>query len=295
LRIDLDALSLSQFGTISGSVETEQGMMASIPSYRSPDAARDRIIALCGSVEGSHVLDVGSGDGWIGRALLPTIGSSGTVTFLDHDPVVIQELAADLDRADRARAMVDDACTLGAIAGESIDLVVMRAVLLYIPDKSAALRSAARVLRPNGRIVVSEPVNRPLYHPPERFWGFDLSAIPVIAAKVQRGFTEHAEATVRAMSSWDDLDLATHVADAGFVNIKMETITEISAGPVIPWLAFLYSSWTPWMPSLADVARRCLSAEERQTFERIVRPQLTGGRQRLIVRNTFVTARSSKP
>jgi arsenite methyltransferase len=267
-------------------------MIATIPSYRYPDAARDRVVALCGDVENVHVLDVGSGDGFVGKALLPNIGLCGSVTFADRDPEVIQELVNDFHAVDRAHALLDDACTLSAIDEESMDLVIMRAVLLYIADKPAALRSAARVLRPGGRIVISEPVNRPLYFPSERLWGFDLSEIDMIAEKIQRGFTEHADPSVRAMSDWDDVDLATFVADAGFTDIRMETITEVTSGPSIPWLAFLYSKWTPWMPSLAEVIRKRLTEEEQHALQRVVRPQLAGGEQRLFVRNTFITAQA---
>ncbi len=265
-------------------------MIAEIPSYRFPEAARDRVIELCGEVAGKHVLDVGCGDGLVGRALLPRIGPDGTVTFLDRDPDAVARLADDLSGDSRVHASVDDACKLHTVPDKSIDIVVMRAVLLYVPDKRAALRSTARVLRSGGRLVISEPINRPLYLPAERFWGFDLTTIPQIATKMQKGFTESDDPTIRAMLDWDDIDLATHITHSGFSDVRMETFTEMVAAPVVPWLAFLHARWTPWMPTLAKVISQQLSADEAITFERVVRPQLAAGNQRMIVRNAFATA-----
>jgi ubiquinone/menaquinone biosynthesis C-methylase UbiE len=263
---------------------------AGIPSCRTLEPVRDRVVALCGDIDGARVLDVGCGSGLVGRALLPGVGSNGTVTFLDHDASAVRELESSLAGDPRAMVVADDAVRLERIATGSMDLVVMRAVLLYLPGKVEALRAAVRVLVPGGRIVMSEPVNRPLYYPAERFWGFDLSSIPEIAAKVQHGFTSAAPPEVRAMTTWDDVDLATDAADAGLDNVRMETITEFVPGPPVPWLAFLYGRWTPWMPNLASVLRAQLSDAERETFENVVRPQLAEGRQRMIVRNTFITA-----
>ena len=265
-------------------------MITGIPSYRSPDAVMQRVVALCGSIENSSVLDVGSGDGLIGRALLPRVGPGGSVTFLDRDPSLIQALARDFAGDTRAHAVVDDASELRTVRCESIDLLVMRAVLLYVPDKRGALRSAARVLRPGGRIVISEPVNRPLYYPAERFWGFDLSSIPGIALKLQQAFTRSPDRDVQAMLDWDDLSLATTVSDAGFTDLRMETISEIVNGPVLPWLAFLHARWTPQMPSLAQVVSEWLTRDESDALEQVLRPQLASGNQRLTIRNVFVTA-----
>jgi SAM-dependent methyltransferase len=263
---------------------------AGIPSYRALEPVRDRVVALCGHIVGARVLDIGCGSGLVGRALLPGVGPDGRVTFLDQDANTIRELGASLGGDPRARLVVDDAMRLEQIDSDSIDLVVMRAVLLYIPAKVEALHAAVRVLVPGGRIVISEPVNRPLYYPAERFWGFDLSAIPEIAEKVQHGFTGDAAPEVQAMSNWDDVDLATDAGAAGLAKVRMETITEYVPGPPVPWLAFLYGKWTPWMPNLASVLRTQLSDAERETFENVVRPQLADGRQRMIIRNTFITA-----
>lgn len=265
-------------------------MNPNVPSYRDLDTLRDRVLALCGDLADARVLDAGCGDGMIGRALLDRVGLNGSVAFLDIDPDPVRVLAAALEGDHRVRTIVDDVQNLDHIEAGSIDLLVMRAVLLYVPRKDLALGAARRVLATGGRLVISEPINRHLYYPAERFWGFDLSAIPAIASKLQQAFTEGEDPKVGAMLDWDDIALAVAVADSGFGIVRAETVTEILAGPVVPWLAFLHARWTPWLPSLAQAMSKRLTHNEAKIVESVMRPQLASGTQRLTLRNCFITA-----
>jgi ubiquinone/menaquinone biosynthesis C-methylase UbiE len=51
-------------------------------------------------------------------------------------------------------------------ADDSVDAVVLTAVLGEIPDQAAALSEIARVLRPGGRLIVGELVGDPHYTSP---------------------------------------------------------------------------------------------------------------------------------
>ena len=50
------------------------------------------------------------------------------------------------------------------LADMSIDAVMMRSVLIYIPDRRAAATEIGRILRPRGRMVAYEPINRKMAH-----------------------------------------------------------------------------------------------------------------------------------
>ena len=263
----------------------------SIESFMSLEAVRRRVVAMCGDVDGARVLDIGCGDGLIGRALLPRVGEAGAVVLMDHDADAIDTLQADLAHESRAEVRLGDARSLPGIAGDSIDVVVIRAVLLYIPDKAEALAAARRVLVPGGRLVISEPVNRYLYGAAASLWGYDLGAIPDIAEKMRRGYMEDAAPEVRAMTDWSEQDLLGMVLDTDFGDCRMETVTEVLPGRPLPWLAFLHARWTPWLPSAAQVMRAQLPEGEQAELERCLRPQVERGAQRSRFCNLFLTAK----
>ncbi len=261
-----------------------------IGTYETLEGIRDRVVALCGEVCGKRVLDVGCGDGLVGRALLPGVGPAGSVVFADLDEEALDRLAAELEGYPNAEFVRADARSLEAIPDGSVQAVIIRAVLLYIPEKPVALAAAYRKLAPAGRLVISEPVNRFLYDQPDWLWGYDLRAIPRIAERMRSGFLEHDSPEVRAMTDWTDQDLFMMVVDAGFRDVRMETVTEGLAPRPMPWLAFLHARWTPWMPTIAQVMRATLSVSEQAAFEATIRPLVEQGRQRSRLSNTFLTA-----
>jgi arsenite methyltransferase len=263
-------------------------MTEATDSSSSLDATRDRVVALAGDVHGSRVLDVGCGDGLIGRALLSRVGADGSVVFADQDADALDRLAEQLDGTPNVEYLKADARQLDGIPDDSVQRVILRAVLLYVPEKQQALHAAWRVLQPGGRIVISEPVNRVLYESADFLWGYDLRDIPLIASKVRRGFLEHEHPHVRAMTDWDDQDLFTMVGSAGFRDVFVETVTESVPPRPLPWLAFMHARWTPWMPTVAQVVQSVLDASERSAFETTLRPLVEQGRQSSRVCNTFI-------
>jgi phosphatidylethanolamine/phosphatidyl-N-methylethanolamine N-methyltransferase len=111
---------------------------------------RQRSLALLDAKPGERVLVVGCGTG----ADLPYIAAGVEVTAVDLTPAMVDRTrtrAAALGREVDARVM--DAQAL-AIPDASFDAVVLHLVLAVVPDPVAAIREAARVLRPGGRAVV---------------------------------------------------------------------------------------------------------------------------------------------
>jgi arsenite methyltransferase len=107
------------------------------------------------------VLDVGCGDGLIAFGALDR--GAGTVVFSDISSDLLDEcrrLVAELGVAERCRFVEAPAEALTPIEDESVDVVTTRSVLIYVADKSSALREFRRVLRPGGRISLYEPINR---------------------------------------------------------------------------------------------------------------------------------------
>jgi phosphatidylethanolamine/phosphatidyl-N-methylethanolamine N-methyltransferase len=107
-------------------------------------------LALLDAKPGERVLIVGCGTG----ADLPYFAAGVQVTAVDLTPAMVDRTrarAAELGREVDARVM--DAQAL-SIPDASFDAVVLHLILAVVPDPTAAIREAARVLRPGGRAVV---------------------------------------------------------------------------------------------------------------------------------------------
>ena len=111
------------------------------------------VLDLLGSLQGRHVLDVGTGDG---AYALQCAARGAIVTALDLE----QEM---LDAA-RARALARGVnVTLRRGRAErlpfddrSFDVVLGVTVLCFVPDAEVAVREMARVLKPRGRLILGE-------------------------------------------------------------------------------------------------------------------------------------------
>jgi SAM-dependent methyltransferase len=122
-------------------------------------AARPRLRYLVSRLAaGSKVLDIGIGDGTFER-----LASAGghEVHVLDPDPKAIERVAAELRLGDRARAGFGQSIPW---PDASFDAVVLSEVLEHLDDPTfeGTLAEAARVLRPQGRLLGTVPADEDL-------------------------------------------------------------------------------------------------------------------------------------
>ena len=111
---------------------------------------RRRSIELLAPRAGERILVDGCGTG----ADLAFLPADARVTATDLTPAMVERTrrrARALGRTVDARVMDAQALDL---ADESFDAVVLHLILAVVPDPVAAIREAARVLRPGGRAVV---------------------------------------------------------------------------------------------------------------------------------------------
>jgi ubiquinone/menaquinone biosynthesis C-methylase UbiE len=131
-----------------------QRWMVDIPH---PLITRARLREALEPSPGERILEIGPGTGYYTAELAGWVGLDGQVEVFD----IQQEMLDHTMRRMAERGAANVAATQGDATAlpyddDSFDAVVLITVLGEIPDQDAALREIARVLRPQGRLVVGE-------------------------------------------------------------------------------------------------------------------------------------------
>jgi SAM-dependent methyltransferase len=238
---------------------------------------RDRLLANASIQAGDTVLDVGTGDGLVAFGALEHVGPHGRAIFSD----VVQDLleharavAADRGVIERCEFVLADAERLDPIPDGSVDVVTVRAVLICVDDKQHAFRAFHRVLRPGGRLSITEPINRWLYQDPDSLWGFDVSPIRAIADKVRAVFDPPGGS---AMTGFDERDLLAFAAAAGFGDLHLELRVDLEPQRPRPWRAFIETTFSVAAPTISAAMDTTLTDDERVAFVEQLRPQVESG------------------
>jgi len=234
---------------------------------------RDRVLDLAGPLDGATLLDVGTGDGLIGLEALEVVGPRGAVVFSDISEALLeqtQRAVASRGLLDRARFVSTRAEDLAEIADASVDVITTRSVLIYVADKARAFAAMYRVLRGGGRISLYEPINRLMFpEPPDRFWGYEISSVADLAAKVKETFDELEDPAAASMIDFDDRDLVHLAEAAGFERIHLECHIDIdprSRMRATSLDVLLDSAPNPLAPTIRESISAALTTSEQDRF-----------------------------
>ncbi|CAL9559821.1 2-methoxy-6-polyprenyl-1,4-benzoquinol methylase, mitochondrial [Streptomyces sp. enrichment culture] len=120
----------------------------------------DLLIGRLGAGPGSEVLDLGCGTGGPGVRLARATGARVTgVSISAGDVALAGARAAAEGVAGQVRFELADAMEL-PYGDASFDAVLAFESIVHLPDRGRALREIARVLRPGGRLVLTDLVER---------------------------------------------------------------------------------------------------------------------------------------
>jgi SAM-dependent methyltransferase len=162
--------------------------------------------ALAALSPGETVLDLGSGGGFDCFVAAREVGPGGRVVGVDMTPEMVERARATAaDRDEDGVAPVE--FRLGEIehlpvADDAVDVVLSNCVVNLSPDKPQVFREAMRVLRPGGRLAVSDVV---------------------LTGDLPAGLRDDLDALSACVAGAAPVDrLEAMLADAGFADVRVE-------------------------------------------------------------------------
>jgi len=206
-----------------------------------------------------RILDLGCGTGILARNLRERLGGAARITGLDVSAgmlAVARRVAPELDwREGNAMAL--------PFAAASFELVLSQEMLQFVPDRAAAARELHRVVAPGGRVLLSTWRARaelPL---------FDL---------VGRIADAHLGAVDDKRFSFGDGDaLHALLVEAGFVDVRVQTVTLIERYPQVPVRLIVMGAGHDLAALSADERERRLAAIEAESAAALARFAVPGG------------------
>ncbi len=149
---------------ISCAVGYDQDELGSVPEGANLGLGCGNPVALASLAPGETLLDLGSGAGFDCFLAAERVGPTGKVIGVDMTPEMVERARANALEAGYANVEF----RLGEIealpvADDSVDAVISNCVLNLSADRPRVLAEAMRVLRPGGRVMISDLVSdRPM-------------------------------------------------------------------------------------------------------------------------------------
>jgi len=160
--------------------------------------------AIANLKPGEIVVDLGSGAGFDALLAAEKLGGDGRFIGVDMTPEMLARARTNAVNAGYAQTVEFREGLIEAlpVAAESADVVISNCVISLSPDKATVFREVFRVLKPGGRLAISDILlTKPL--PPEI-----AQSVSALIGCVAGAETEEV--------------YVGHIRDAGFVDIELQ-------------------------------------------------------------------------
>jgi arsenite methyltransferase len=243
---------------------------------------RDRVLQSAALSGDEVLLDVGTGEGLIGLGAMELLRPPrGLVIFTDISQACLDHVArtiAEEPRAVSSRFLRLSADNLAAVEAEAIDVVTARSVLIYVKEKRRAFDEFFRVLRPDGRLSIAEPINRDRLRFKKRneYYGYDVTPIANLMARIKAA-DEALDPDGDPMTDFSYLDLVELCENAGFAESHVTVRCDVTKRKPRTWDSFVGFAPNPNAQTIGQEFAVFFSREERATVESHLRPLVESG------------------
>jgi len=188
--------------TISKSIGYTEDEMKAVPENANLGLGCGNPVALASLKEGDVVLDLGSGAGFDVFLAAQRVGKTGRVIGVDMTEEMTEKATANAKRGGYSNVEF----RLGEIEklpaeANSVDVIISNCVINLSPDKISVFKEAFRVLKPGGRLMVS-----------------DLVLVKELPAIIKESVEAYVGCLAGAIFKKDYLN---YIKGAGFDNIKV--------------------------------------------------------------------------
>lgn len=193
----------SRAATISQGIGYSEEEISSVPEGSNMGLGCGNPTALASLREGETVLDLGSGGGFDCFLAAEKVGPGGLVIGVDMTPEMIEKARKNAEKEDFGNVEF----RLGEIenlpvADKSVDIIISNCVINLSSDKKRVFSEAFRVLKPGGRIMVS-----------------DIVLEEELPASIKKSISAYVGCLAGAMLKNEYIEV---VKNAGFENVRIE-------------------------------------------------------------------------